>query len=79
MDEFWDNVWTKAQHLSPSECLALSCRLTESVAETEAARRERVAKEMDQFFCGWTEDEHPTDEIMAQIRVGRTTNTNSKL
>ena len=40
-----DNVWAKAQRLSPSERLALSRRLAESVTETETARRERVAKE----------------------------------
>lgn len=68
-----DNVWAKAQRLSPSERLALSRRLAESVTETETARRERVAKEMDQFFGGWAEDERTTDEIMAQIRAGRTT------
>ena len=61
-----DNVWAKAQRLSPSERLALSRRLAESVTETEAARRERVAKEMDQFFGGWADDERTTDEIMAQ-------------
>jgi len=57
-----DNVWAKAQRLSPSERLALS----------------RRAKEMDQFFGGWAEDERTTDEIMAQIRAGRTTNTYPK-
>lgn len=30
-----DNVWAKAQRLSPSERLALSRRLAESVTETE--------------------------------------------
>ena len=39
---------------------------------------ERVAKEMDQFFGGWADDERTTDEIMAQIRAGRTTNTYPK-
>ena len=73
-----DNIWAKAQRLSPSERLALSRRLAESVTETETARRERVAKEMDQFFGGWADDERTTDEIMAQIRAGRTTNTYPK-
>ena len=73
-----DNVWAKAQRLSPSERLALSRRLEESVTETETARRERVTKEMDQFFGGWADDERTTDEIMAQIRAGRTTNTYPK-
>lgn len=70
-----DNVWAKAQRLTPSERLALSRRLAESVTETEAARRTRVAKEMDLFFGGWANDERSTDEIMAQIRAGRTKNT----
>ena len=70
-----DNIWAKAQRLSPSERLALSRRLAESVTETEDARRERVAKEMDKFFGGWADDERTTDEIMAQIRAGRTKNT----
>ncbi|MBO7497452.1 MAG: hypothetical protein J6T98_12965 [Salinivirgaceae bacterium] len=70
-----DTVWAKAQRLSPSERLALSRRLAESVTETEKARRERVTKEMDQFFGGWANDERTTDEIMAQIRAGRTKNT----
>ena len=70
-----DNVWAKAQRLSPSERLALSRRLAESVSETETARRTRVTKEMDLFFGGWANDERTTDEIMAQIRAGRTKNT----
>ena len=70
-----DNMWAKAQRLSPSERLALSRRLAESVTESETARRERVAKEMDLFFGGWADDERTTDEIMAQIRAGRTKNT----
>ena len=70
-----ENVWAKAQRLSPSERLALSRRLAESVTETETARRERVAKEMDQFFGGWADDGRTADEIMAQIRAGRTANT----
>ena len=70
-----DNLWAKAQRLSPSERLVLSRRLTESVTETETARRERVAREMDQFFGGWADDERTTEEIMTQIRAGRTANT----
>ncbi len=70
-----DNLWAKAQCLSPSERLDLSRRLAESVTETETARRERVAREMDQFFGGWADDERTTEEIMTQIRAGRTANT----
>ena len=70
-----DNLWAKAQRLSPSERLDLSRRLAESVTETETARRERVAREMDQFFGGWADDERTTEEIMTQIRARRTANT----
>ena len=70
-----DNLWAKAQRLSPSERLVLSRRLAESVTETETARREHVAREMDQFFGGWADDERTTEEIMTQIRAGRTANT----
>ncbi|MCR4957177.1 MAG: hypothetical protein K6B13_01010 [Prevotella sp.] len=37
-----DNVWAMAQRLSPSERLALSRRLAESVTETESACRENA-------------------------------------
>lgn len=67
-----EDVWAKAQRLSPSEKLALSRRLVESVTETEEERCERVAMEMEQFFGGWENDERDTEEIMAQIRAGRT-------
>ncbi len=70
-----EDVWAKAQRLSPSERLALSRRLVESVSETEEERCERVAMEMDKFFGGWENDERNTEEIMAQIRAGRTENT----
>lgn len=70
-----EDVWAKAQRLSPSEKLALSRRLVESVTETEEERCERVAMEMEQFFGGWENDERTTEEIMAQIREGRTENT----
>ncbi len=36
--------------------------------------KERVAAEIDRFFGGWSEDPRTTDEIMQQIRVGRTKN-----
>lgn len=74
-----DNVWAKAQRLSPSERLALSRRLAESVSETETARQKRVEKEMSQFFGGWSNDERTTEEILTQIRTGRTANTFPKL
>ena len=74
-----DTLWAKAQRLSPSERLALSRRLAESVSESETDRRKRVTKEMEQFFGGWVEDERTTDEIMAQIRAGRTSNTYPRL
>ncbi len=74
-----DTIWAKAQRLSPSERLALSRRLAESVTETETERRERVKKEREQFLGGWAKDERTTEEIMAQIRAGRTTNTYPKI
>ncbi|MBQ6276120.1 MAG: hypothetical protein IJK62_05385 [Bacteroidales bacterium] len=67
-----EDVWAKAQRLSPSEKLALSRRLVESVTEAEEERCERVAMKMEQFFGGWENDERDTEEIMAQIRAGRT-------
>ncbi|MBO7134828.1 MAG: hypothetical protein J6W06_11820 [Bacteroidales bacterium] len=70
-----EDVWAKAQRLSPSEKLALSRRLVESVTETEEERCERVAMEKEQFFGGWENDDRSTEEIMAQIRAGRTENT----
>ena len=70
-----DSIWNQAQRLTASERLALSRRLRESVNETEAARRERVALEMDRFFGGWNHDPRTTEEMMAQIRAGRTANT----
>lgn len=70
-----EDVWAKAQRLSPSEKLALSRRLVESVTETEEERCECVAMEMEQFFGGWENDERDKEEIMAQIRAGRTENT----
>ena len=41
-----DNIWNKAQRLSPTDRLALSRRLRESVNETEIARQKRVAEEI---------------------------------
>ena len=70
-----DNIWNKAQRLSPTDRLALSRRLRESVNETEIARQKRVAEEINRFFGGWRCDPRTTDEIMTQIRTGRTANT----
>jgi len=69
-----DSIWSQAQRLSASERLALSRRLRDSVSETEADRRERVASEIDRFFGGWSNDPRSTNEIMEQIRTGRTAN-----
>lgn len=74
-----DSLWSQAQRLTESERLALSRRLRESVGETEADRRERVASEIDRFFGGWSDDPRTTDEVMNHIRAGRTANTFSKL
>ncbi len=74
-----DSIWSQAQRLTASERLALSRRLRESVNETEADRRERVASEIDRFFGGWSEDPRTTEEIMEKIRAGRTENTFPKL
>ena len=70
-----EKIWNQAQRLSANERLALSRRLRESVNETDAARRVRVASEIDRFFGGWGEDTRTTEEVMAQIRARRTTNT----
>jgi hypothetical protein len=59
-----DSIWSQAQRLTANERLALSRRLRESVNETEADRRERVASEIDRFFGGWSEDPRTTEEIM---------------
>ncbi len=69
-----DSIWSKAQRLSASERLALSRRLRESVNESDIERQERTASEIDRFFGGWNEDPRSTEEIMQQIRDGRTTN-----
>ena len=74
-----DSIWSQAQRLSASERLALSRRLRDSVSETESDRRERVASEIDRFFGGWSNDPRSTNEIMEQIRTGRTANTYPKL
>ena len=74
-----DSIWSQAQRLSASERLALSRRLRDSVSETESDRRERVASEIDRFFGGWSKDPRSTNEIMEQIRTGRTANTYPKL
>lgn len=79
MDISVDSIWSQAQRLTASERLALSRRLRESVNETEADRRERVASEIDRFFGGWSEDPRTTEEIMEKIRAGRTENTFPKL
>jgi len=74
-----DSIWRQAKHLSASDRLALSRRLRESVGESEADRRERVASEIDRFFGGWSDDPRTTDEMMNHIRAGRTANTFPKL
>ena len=73
-----DSIWSKAQRLSASDRLALSRRLRESVNETDSERQERVASEIDRFFGGWSNDPRTTDEIIQQIREGRTENTYPK-
>ena len=74
-----ESVWSKAQRLSASDRLALSRRLRESVNETDSVRQARVASEIDRFFGGWSDDPRTTEEIMQQIREGRTENTYPKL
>ena len=71
-----ESVWSKAQRLSASDRLALSRRLI--VNETDSVRQARVASEIDRFFGGWSDDPRTTDEIMQQIREGRTENTYPK-
>ena len=70
-----DSIWAKAQRLTPSDRLALSRRLSESLTETEAERCARVEKEMSRFFGGWSHDPRSTEDVMNQIRAGRTKNT----
>ena len=74
-----ESVWSKAQRLSASDRLALSRRLRESVNEPDGVRQARVASEIDRFSGGWSNDPRTTDEIMQQIREGRTENTYPKL
>ena len=73
-----ESVWSKAQRLSASDRLALSRRLRESVNEPDGVRQARVASEIDRFFGCWSNDPRTTDEIMQQIREGRTENTYPK-
>ena len=70
-----ETIWSQAQRLTASERLALSRRLRDSVSETESARRQRVASEIDRFFGGWSDDPRTTEEITEQICAGRTANT----
>ena len=70
-----ESIWSKAQRLSASERLALSRRLRESVNESDVERQKRTASEIDRFFGGWNNDPRTTEEIMQQIREGRTANT----
>lgn len=74
-----DSIWSKAQRLSASERLALSRKLRESVNESDVDRQVRTASEIDRFFGGWSEDPRSTEEIMQQIREGRTANTYPQL
>ena len=74
-----ESIWSKAQRLSASERLALSRKLRESVIESDVERRERTASEIDHFFGGWSEDPRSTEEILQQIRDGRTANTYPQL
>ena len=75
----FDSIWSKAQRLSASERLALSRKLRESVNESDVERQVRTASEIDRFFGGWSEDPRSTEEIMQQIREGRTANTYPQL
>ncbi len=74
-----ESIWNQAQRLTDRERLVLSRRLSRSVSETEQARRKHTASEIDRFFGGWSDDPRSTDEIMSQIRSGRTTNTYLRL
>ena len=44
------------------------------VNEIDSVRQARVASEIDRFFDGWSDDPRTTDEILQQIREGRTEN-----
>ena len=45
---------------------------------TDSSRHEHVASEIDRFFGGWIDDPRTTEEMMEQIRAGRTGNTYPK-
>lgn len=70
-----DSLWAKAQYLTSDEKIALSNLLLESVFSTEEERKKYAAEKIDRFFGGWSSDERTTEEIMEQIRNGRTKNT----
>ena len=70
-----DSLWRQAQHLNPDERIALSKLLLESDALSEDEKKKRAAEEIDRFFGGWSCDTRSTEEIMAQIRCGRTQNS----
>ena len=62
-----DEIWAKAQRLTPGERLTLSRRLIDSITEDEADRRVRVENEINRFFGGWCVDERSTEDIISQI------------
>ena len=70
-----ESLWIMARTLSNSDRILLSRKLRESVKETEEARRERAAKEINAFFGGWSNDPRTSEEMMNDIRQARTTNT----
>jgi hypothetical protein len=70
-----NSLWSQAQYLSSDEKIALSDLLLESVSLSEEERKKRAAEKIDRFFGGWSCDTRSTEEIMSQIRNGRTQNT----
>ena len=70
-----DSLWAQAQHLDYAERIALSNLLLGKVAATEVDHKKSAAEEIDRFFGGWNCDTRSTEEIMSQIRSGRTQNS----
>ncbi len=75
MDISVNTLWAQAQQLSRDEKIALSNLLLESVMMSEDDSKKRAAEEIDRFFGGWSCDNRSTEEIMSQIRNGRTQNS----
>ncbi len=70
-----DSVWSTAQRLSPTDRRILVHRINNSLQETDAERKKRVAAELEALCGAWNEDTRSTEEIKESIRSVRTHNT----